>query len=350
MTPSTSAAPVVTVIVVSYNTRELVRRCVTSVLKETDPPLHVIVVDNASADGTAEMVRRDFPSVTLIANRDNRGFAAANNQGMAVARGRYVLLLNPDTEVFEGALAATARFADEHPDAAVVGCKVVGTDGHRQNTIFRTKRVGELMINALLPNKLMRRSRLFGRSRYADLDRDAVQDVETVAGCFMFVRREAIERVGVMDEDFFIYGEESEWCFRFRRAGLKVKYFPGASILHHGGRSTSLVSVPMNLAMARSNLLLLQKTRGRAAAWFGNLFMLLRDLPRAVVHLVFRTFGIRVGPRLANVLQRAAARVPLNLRGLFRTDWRSEARRPPLSSSPAASPRAARAETEAKGA
>ena len=244
--------PDLSVVVVSYNTRDLTRRCLQSVQDHAAGiATERILVDNASADGSADMVRREFPDVRLIANADNRGFAAANNQAFEIARGRYLLLLNPDTEVLEGTLEKVFAFAQRNPAAGVVGCRVRYPDGTQQSTFFRFLRLSTVIVNLFVPNRWMRKSEGLGRSRYVGADLDTTQDVEVVAGCFMLVPRAAIDQVGGMDEGYFMYGEEADWCYRMRRAGWSALYYPDATILHHGGQSARQRPGPMLRAMAR---------------------------------------------------------------------------------------------------
>ena len=229
----------VSIIIVNYNTREITRDCLASVYEQTvGIEFEVILVDNASGDGSAEMVREEFPQVELIANPENRGFAAANNQGMARARGGFILLLNSDTIVLENAVAQAVNFARQHPAAAVVGCRVLNRDGSLQPTCFRYPRTFHLLLGALYLNRLFPRNRVFGHERLGAWARDDVREVEVVTGCFMLVRRRALDQVGLMDESFFMYGEETDWCYRFRRAGWKLLFTPAARIIHLGGASS----------------------------------------------------------------------------------------------------------------
>jgi len=314
--------PDVSVVIVSYETRDLTLAAVASVLADRGHDgYEVIVIDNASTDGSAAAVAERYPGVSLIANDENRGFGAAANQGMVVSRGRYVLLLNPDTEVRDDAIAETLAYAEDHADAGVVGCRVFLADGRQQSTVYRVLRLREVLVNLFVPNKLMRRSSVLGRSRYVGLDLDLVQHVEVIAGCFMLVRRDVIERVGVFDEAFFMYGEEEEWCHRIRDAGWRLHYFPGASVLHHGGASAKQFPAAMARAMTRSRLLVLQKTRGRGIAYLGNVLMLLRDLPRILAWCVLAPFpGLRTSS-VGRLLHVSVARFPVHASGLLRLDW-----------------------------
>jgi GT2 family glycosyltransferase len=311
--------PDVSVIVVSYNTRDLTAACLHSVLSESaDIACELIVVDNASSDGSAEMVAAEFPDVHLIANTENVGFAKANNQAFQLARGRYLLLLNPDTLVVNDAIARTVEFADSMTGAGVIGCRVLWPDGEQSRSLYRFRRLRDVALNLFVPNRLTKGSSLLGGARYAGIDLDRVQDVEVVAGCFMLVRSEILDQVGGMDEDFFMYGEESEWCFRIRKAGWSVLYFPGARIVHLGGQSTKQKKSEMNLAMARGQLLFLEKTWGWHASYLANLMMLLRDSPRVCLWLLCMPIPRLRESEFGRSLKAAVQRLPMLLRGLFR--------------------------------
>ncbi len=254
------------IIIVNWNTRELLRDCLASVYEQTWPVgLEVIVVDNASSDGSVEMLEAQFPQVTVIANDTNVGFAAANNQGMEIARGRYVLLLNSDTVVLDGAIDKALAYAQRHPEAAVVGCRVLNADRTLQNTCFMYPSVLNMTLAASYLYKLFPRSRFFGRERMTWWPRDDEREVDVVTGCFMMVRREAIEQVGMFDTNYFVYGEETDWCYRFKAAGWKVLFTPEAEIIHLGGASSRKIRPAMILQLRASVLYFMKKHRGRAA-------------------------------------------------------------------------------------
>lgn len=234
----------VSVIIVNWNTRNILRDCLHSVYEQTQGiDFEVIVIDNASSDGSAQMVKQEFPQVNLIENTENKGFAAANNQGMRIAQGRYFLLLNSDTVVLDGAIPKTIIFADQRPQAAVVGCKVLNPDRTLQPTCFMFPSQMNLFLAATYLYKLFPKSRFFGRERMSWWDRSDVRQVDVVTGCFMLVRREAIEQVGMMDEDYFMYAEETDWCFRFKKAGWANLFYPDVQIIHLGGQSSKQVRI-----------------------------------------------------------------------------------------------------------
>jgi len=223
----------------------------------------IIVVDNASSDGSTDMVRSEFSEVNLIENKTNRGFAAANNQGIAVARGRYILLLNSDTVIMDNAIEKAVAFAEDHPDAAVFGCRVLNPDRTLQRTCFMFPSVLNMVLSTSYLYKLFPQSQFFGREQMTWWDRNDVRQVDVATGCFMLVRREAIEKVGLMDERFFVYGEETDWCYRFKKAGWRILFTPDAQIIHLGGQSSKQAAPAMTLQLRGSVLQFMRKHYSR---------------------------------------------------------------------------------------
>lgn len=271
----------VSIIIVNWNTRDILYECLKSVFKQTNwVEFEVIVVDNASIDGSQKMVKSKFPQGTLIQNQSNRGLAAGTNQGIAVAKGRYVLLLNSDTVILDNSIADTVSFADAYPDAAVVGCRVLNPDKTLQPTCFMFPSILNMLLSSSYLYKVFPQSRFFGRERMTWWLRDDVRQVDVVTGCFMLVRREAIEDAGLMDERFFMYGEETDWCYRFRKAGWKILFTPSAEIIHLAEASSKQRKPVMVLQLRGSILLFLKKHKGRLIYVLGCLlvaiFFLLR--------------------------------------------------------------------------
>ncbi len=230
----------VSIVIVNWNTREILRDCLTSVYTQTNNvQFEVIIIDNASSDGSIEMIRSQFPDVILLANDTNRGFAAANNQGIIRAKGRYVLLLNSDTIICDAAIEKTIAYADDHKDVAVVGCQVYGKKEIPQITCFCFPSVLNLFLETSALSRIFKNNHFFGREYMRWWLRDTERQVDVVAGVFMLVRREAIDKVGLMDEDYFFLYEETDWCYRFSKAGWKTIFWPGAKIIHvDGGRQS----------------------------------------------------------------------------------------------------------------
>ena len=255
----------VSILVVNWNTRKILCNCLRSVYEQTrEINFEVIVIDNASADGSAERIKKEFPQAILIPNSDNRGFAAANNQGMKIAKGRYVLLLNPDTVVLDGAVQKSVAYADDHQDVGVLGCQVWLNDKEIQQTCFSFPSVCGLIMQKTGLCRMFPRSGVFGWEKMAGWNRDTEREVDVVSGMFMLVRREAIDQVGLMDEAYFIYAEETDWCFRFKRAGWKCVFTPTARIVHldGGSKSTEQISTKMFVQEHKSLLIFYKKQRG----------------------------------------------------------------------------------------
>ncbi len=283
----------VSIVIVNWNTKSILRDCLKSVYEQTkDISFEVIVIDNASADGSVDMIKSDFPKVILIENKKNKGFAAANNQGIARAKGRYVLLLNPDTMILDNAIAKTVRFADLHPDAAVIGSRVLNVDGTLQPSCFMFPSLLNMILSSTYLYKLFPRSKFFGRERMTWWDRNDVREVEVVTGCFMLIRRDAIDQVGMMDEQFFMYAEETDFCFRVKQAGYKNIFTPDAEIIHLGGQSTEQVKKAMTIQKRKSILQFIKKHNGphvyRIACLLAVLFFAVR-LPVWLMIGLFRT-------------------------------------------------------------
>ena len=253
----------VSILIVNWNTRDVLRGCLKSIYEQTlGVTFEIIVVDNASKDGSAKMVKLEFPSVTLIENSENRGFAAASNQWIAIAKGRYVLLLNSDTIIMENAITKTVSFAEDNPDAGVVGCRVLNSDGTLQLTCLMFPSLLNMVLSTFWLHRFFPKSNFFGRAELTWWDKNNVREVDIVGGCFMLVRLDAMNQVGLMDEQFFMYSEDVDWCYRFHKAGWKVIYTPSAEIIHLGGESSKQAATKMVLLQRGSRLLFFKKHRG----------------------------------------------------------------------------------------
>lgn len=233
------------VVIVNYNVQYFLEQCLRSVEQACrHVSSEVFVVDNNSVDGSVEMVREKFPWVRLIANRENFGFSKANNQAIRQSEGEYVLLLNPDTVVEEDTFEKVVRFMDEHPDAGGLGVKMIDGSGRflpESKRGLPTPSVAFYKIFGL--SALFPRSTRFGRYHLGFLDRDETHTVDVLAGAFMLLRREALDRCGLLDEDFFMYGEDIDLSYRIQKAGYRNYYYPGTQIIHYKGESTKKSSV-----------------------------------------------------------------------------------------------------------
>ena len=270
------ALPTLSVVVVAFECRPLLEQCLASLEREReDRPFRAIVVDNASSDGTADAVRRRFPWAELIALPENAGFARANNLALERVDSAFVLFLNPDTVVPRGTLASVVRALDERPEVGMLGCRLVQPDGTLDHAC---KRNFPTPLSALFHFAgFSRRGGRFGHYVAAEVDPGEESPVDAVNGAMMLVRRSAIKDVGPMDEDYWLYMEDLDWCYRFWQAGWQVRYWPGAEIVHvKGGSSAGARSWRANRAFHRGMWLFYGKhyaaSRSRvttAAVWSG---------------------------------------------------------------------------------
>ncbi len=273
--------PDLSIVIVSYNTRQLLRECLDSVcasLAESTLTSEVIVVDNASRDGSAAMVRTHFPQVRLIANEDNRGFAAANNQALrAVGCGtgdiphllspKYVMLLNSDTIVSGDALTTLVRFMDENPRAGACGARLLHSDGSFQHSAFAFPTLLQILLDFFPINYRLTDSRLNGRYPRRLYQAGEPFLIDHPLGAALMVRREAIEQVGLLDERFFMYCEEIDWCLRIKAAGWGIWCVPEAEIVHHVAQSTGQFRDEMFVALWKSRYRLFEKHYSRLFQW-----------------------------------------------------------------------------------
>ncbi|MDD5367614.1 MAG: glycosyltransferase family 2 protein [Anaerolineaceae bacterium] len=230
--------------IVSYNTLPILRDCLNSLVQNAPAfAYEVVVVDNASRDGTAAMLEQEFPSVRVIQNDTNRGYTAPMNQALRAAGGkRYLVQLNPDTLILPGTFDCLANFMDAHPDIGICIPKVLNRDGTLQKQCRRSEaRPWDAISYFLGLNRLFPHSRFFNNYLKGYQNEDKVHEVEAVSGSCMFIRRSVIERIGYLDEGFFSYQEDSDFCFRARQAGWLVYYVPIAQIIHFGGQGGSMV-------------------------------------------------------------------------------------------------------------
>ncbi|HSR29871.1 MAG TPA: glycosyltransferase family 2 protein [Anaerolineae bacterium] len=272
------------IVIVNWNVRALLRRCLQSVVAPAKPcpadgvwnigdwRLEIIVVDNASSDGSPDMLRAEFPMVRLIANDENRGFTAANNQGLALAQGRYVLLLNPDTEVVGDALAAMLGYMDTHPETGALGPKLVYPDGSLQASRRRFPTFLTALVESTVVQEWWSDNWILRHYYIADVPDDAIQPVDWVVGACLLIRREAYEQVGGLDEGFFMYSEEMDWCRRIKSAGWQVVYLSTTTVIHHEGKSSEQVVPARHIHFQSSKVRYFRKHHGTFQAetlrWF----------------------------------------------------------------------------------
>lgn len=309
------------IVIVNWNGRKILEDCLYSIY--TNCPkfeFELIVVDNASGDGSVEMVREKFPGVRLVVNDRNLGFAAGNNRGFAVAQGRYVLLLNNDTIVLPDAIDKSLDYLENHPETGALGCRVEFPDRSFQTSCYRFNDPFVLFMIRCLPLGSVAGERLNYGRYWAKQFREPT-DVDVVAGCFFVVRRKAMEDAGVLDEDFFMYGEEEEWCSRFHERGWRVVYFPLATIIHLHRFSSNQARRALSAIESMSPLLVLHKRRGYFAAWLSNLILMSGIVLRLPVWLTVDLVHLLGGKATAGLFAARFRTLGVHLQAVVSPVW-----------------------------
>ncbi|MFA5104264.1 MAG: glycosyltransferase family 2 protein [Candidatus Margulisiibacteriota bacterium] len=275
--------------IVSWNTKDLLRKCLASIYKYAPKcEFEVFVADNNSPDGTPDMIEKEFPQVVLIKNKENLGFAAANNQEFERAKGEYLLILNPDTEVFEGSFDILIDFLDKNKDAGMVAPKLLNSDGSLQRSCMGFPTLGalamrQLFIEALIPFNPFSEKYLMSGFKY-----DKTAEVDQPMGACLLVRKEIIDKIGPFDSGYYMFFDEVDLCFRVKKAGWKIFFIPASSVMHHGGTAVKKWS-PFRLSRVwtASRNHFFKKHYGKRALWILYFIDVLR-----VVIILLLLFGI----------------------------------------------------------
>lgn len=244
----------VSVIIVSWNTRDILLQCLDSLSEQACRyAMEIIVVDNASSDGSAEAVAKSHPHVRLIRNTENLGFAKANNQGICVGAGRYFCLVNSDVKVLPNCITQLVDYCEQHQGVGMVGPRIVGGDGLLQRSCRGFPTVWNMFCRALALDTLTKK-KLFSGYALLHSAQDFLGAVDILTGCFWLVRRDALMQVGGLDENFFMYGEDMDWCKRFWNQGWHLVFFPKAEAIHYGGASSSNAPVRFYIERQKADL------------------------------------------------------------------------------------------------
>jgi len=269
------------IVVVSWNTRDLLLRCLNSLIDETAKlKTKIIVVDNGSSDGSAEMIKKDFPDIDLVRNGTNLGFSKANNLGILRSTGNYVCLVNSDVVLEPGCIDRLYTYMQTHPSVGILGPKMLDRDYELQTSYgnfpnLRSSLVRALALDILLWNPLLKRVLPQHRPQGA-------QRVDFLVGCFLMVRRTALKTVGLLDEQFFIYAEDKDWCKRFWQVGSEVVYLDSAKAIHYGGASSEAEPTRFNIEMMKANLQYWKKHHSRLGRIGYFMIIFLHQIVRVV--------------------------------------------------------------------
>jgi hypothetical protein len=237
----------VSVIIVSYNTKELTLQCLSSVFEQNHVAYEVIVVDNASIDNSAAAIKKSYPQVSVIENNENMGFAYANNQGIKQANGRYVLLLNSDTVLLsDETFSKMVNFMNDRLDAGIGGCKITKPNGRLDWPCKRSFQTPAIFFyRSLGLDRLFPKHKSFGKYHLTYLDENETHEVDAIAGAFLMIRRETLNNIGLLDDNLFMYSEDMDWCLRAKQKNWKVFYYPKVEIIHYKSSSNKKRSPKM---------------------------------------------------------------------------------------------------------
>lgn len=285
--------PVLSIIVVSYNTRDMTLACLRSVFRETrDTAFELFVLDNASADGSAEAIQAEFGDrISFVAAAGNLGFAAGNNRAAETAAGEYLLLLNPDTVVLDGAIDRLLEFARKQPQAGIWGGRTLFGDGSlNPASCWSRQTLGSLVFQALGLSSLFRRSSFFNPEGMGGWNREGMREVDIVSGCFLLIRRDLWQALGGFRDIFFMYGEEADLCLRARALGARPVVTSAATIIHHGGASEKVRAGKL-VRLLRAKTLLIQFHFPAARKRLGARLLYLWPLSRYFAHSALAALG-----------------------------------------------------------
>lgn len=297
------------IIIVNWNTRELLSRCLISVLHEAQASstgqVEIYVVDNASTDGSTDLVKERFPPVRLIENSTNVGFARANNQALRRASGEYVVLLNSDTRVLQGAFATLLRFMDEHPDAGGCGPALLNADGTLQPSCYPMRTPGREFWRLTFLEAIWPRAN-YPQERWG---RQTPRQVEVIKGACLVLRRRALDEVGLLDDRYFMYTEEMDLCCRLLEAGLKLWWVPQAEVVHYEGASSKQIEEAMYIQLYRSKVQFHRKFGGERRAQLFKRLVRIAYFPRLLAASALRLWSPQMAGR-ARTYRRLLAELP----------------------------------------
>jgi len=300
--------PLLSIIIVTWNGKRYALECLESLqAQSTNLSAEVIVVDNGSTDGTPEAIRTQFPNVTLIENHANLGFARANNIGMASSRGKYVCLVNSDVVIPSGCLEKMVEFMEAHPEIGVLGPKMLSPNGGIGASVMQLPTVWNTLCCALGLHTVFPRSALLGGFSMDAYAYDSIDDVEVLTGWFWMIPRTAMQMVGGLDEQFFFYGEDIDWCHRFRDAGWRVVFYPDAGALHYGAASSAEAPTRFYVEMRRANMQYFRKHHGRLGAFGYRFAIWVHETARVAGYLLIYCCNRHRRPEAAFKIRRSVA-------------------------------------------
>jgi GT2 family glycosyltransferase len=298
----------ISIIIVSWNAKKYLIDCLNSLFGSSCKyTQEIIVVDNASTDGSCEAVVSRFPQVTLIKNKENLGFAKANNIGIRQCHGRYVFLINSDVIVLPGCIEKLVDYMDKHPNVGMIGPRILNPDHSLQVSCRHFPSLWNNLCQTLWLNVLFPKSRFFSGPFMTYWAHDTIRKVDAIGGMFCMVSRQALDKVGLLDEDFFIYAEDVDWCKRFDKQCYDIMLFSEAQAIHFGGKSSSNAPIRFYIEMQKADLQYWTKHHGKFMATAYKMIILLRHILRAIARMLQYPFCLSQRETIRFKLRRCTA-------------------------------------------
>jgi GT2 family glycosyltransferase len=267
----------VSIVIVNWNARDYLRECLVTIFNENFlDEYEVLLVDNASTDDSLEVIKREYPLIKIVANNENIGFSRANNQAIRECQGEYILLLNPDTEIRPFAIKKLLEAIKTHSNNGIVGPRLLNRDGSLQVSCYPFPTLAREFWRLLHLDKI----HPLGSYDQDGWNLTQPREVDSLQGACLLIRREVFDQVGLLDEDYFMYTEEIDFCYRAKKAGWKIVWVPTAEVIHFGGQSTSQAAASMFLQLYHSKLLFFRKHYGKPAAWIYKMIIFCASLIR----------------------------------------------------------------------
>lgn len=273
----------VSIVILTWNCKKFIEECLDSLLHfRKNPDAEIILVDNASWDGTPELVRDSYPEVTLIQSKENLGFTKGNNLGIRRTSGKYLCLINPDVRVLDGCIEKMCGYMENNPQVGLLGPRMLNANGQSDRSYMGAPTLWNLFCRALALDALFPSTKFFGGFLMHYFDRNQVAEVDILNGWFWMARSEAVKKVGLLDENLFMYADDLDWSKRFRDAGWKVVYFPEAESIHYGGGTTARAPIRFAQEMQKANFQYWQKNYGKVSQFVYRVIMALHQVIRIV--------------------------------------------------------------------
>jgi len=288
------------IIIVSWRVKDLLKKCLESVYNESpNLDFEVFVVDNASGDGTVEMIKKEFSSVNLIINKENFGFAKANNQAIRKAKGEFILLLNPDTEILDQAIEKAVRYMKDNEKVGIVGGRLYNPDLSPQPSVRGFPTFWSMFMIMLKLHHLFSQAKVLTKYLVSDFDYDREQEVDQIMGAFFMLRAELFKKIGLLNEHFFIWFEEVDFCKRVKELGYKIVYLPKCKVIHHFAQSFKQVMKVRNQEIFNRSLLYYFRKNKPFLEYLGLLLIYPISLFLAALIQIFSVNGFKKGSKYA---------------------------------------------------